>query len=299
MTGIRILSRLIKLGGSVTFYVCIRIGAVIRQSIGKLPRSTAVVLCYHAIPLDHQGRFARQMDLLLRHGKPVRPDFPGKPAPGERLVAVTFDDGHRSVIENALPELRRRSIPCAIFFISHLLGQSAPWAGIDGFDPEDKYATSDDIQKLSPDSVVVGSHTTTHPHLPDVTIDAARRQLVDSRAYLEEITGGPVRLFAFPSGAMNESLVALSAEAGYGRVFSVEPAAAFSLPNEYVTGRVMTDPTDWEIEFLLKIRGAYVWLAPLLRAPDAVRATFGSSSRITIEKAARVRIQSTNETKGA
>ena len=31
-------------------------------------------------------------------------------------------------------------------------------------------------------------------------------------------------------------------------------------PKEFVTGRIAVNPTDWELEFRLKILGAYQWL---------------------------------------
>jgi hypothetical protein len=31
-------------------------------------------------------------------------------------------------------------------------------------------------------------------------------------------------------------------------------------PDEFVTGRIDVQPTDWQIEFRLKVLGAYRWL---------------------------------------
>jgi glycosyltransferase involved in cell wall biosynthesis len=83
-----------------------------------------------------------------------------------------------------------------------------------------------------------------------------------------------------------------SKEAGYQRVFTVEPVTAFSEPSEYVTGRVPVDPTDWPIEFRLKMLGAYRWLAPVFEWRDQIRGKLGNRSRITTGNLARTRIQS-------
>ena len=64
--------------------------------------------------------------------------------------------------------------------------------------------------------VTLGSHTATHASLPDV--DAATsgpRELADSRAWLEDLTGSPVDLFAYPFGHHDAPSEAATDAAGY------------------------------------------------------------------------------------
>src|SRR5207245_1160814 len=68
------------------------------------------------------------------------------------------------------------------------------------------------------------------------------------------------KLFSFPHGSFNAKLVEWCREAGYERVFTILPTLAFSDPREFVTGRVSVEPTDWPLEFRLKLLGAYRWL---------------------------------------
>jgi peptidoglycan/xylan/chitin deacetylase (PgdA/CDA1 family) len=44
---------------------------------------------------------------------------------GERLVAVTFDDGYQDVYEHAFPLLKERGIPAAVFVVTDLIGTGA------------------------------------------------------------------------------------------------------------------------------------------------------------------------------
>lgn len=78
---------------------------------------------------------------------------------------------------------------------------------------------------------------------------------------LEEILGEPVRLFSFPHGKCNRDSIRLAKEAGYDRVFTIEPVFAFAEPQEFVTGRVSVSLDDWPWEFRLKVLGAYRWMA--------------------------------------
>ena len=73
-----------------------------------------VVLAYHAI--DDPARFADQLDHLAVTATPVPLDavvdsVHGRRALPDRAVLITFDDGARSVHDEALPLLRERKPP--------------------------------------------------------------------------------------------------------------------------------------------------------------------------------------------
>jgi peptidoglycan/xylan/chitin deacetylase (PgdA/CDA1 family) len=274
-------ARLVKLLFSLVYYVAASLQRKVQQSLGTELAGSCVVLCYHAVPGRQRAQFARQMDVLCRYVKPLRADV-GTPLPaGKRYAAVTFDDAYQSVLQNALPELQTRNIPCAVFVVTHLLGELAPWGGSGGFSSDDRFITFEQLRGLSNNLVIVGSHTMTHPHLPTVSEDTARYELTESRRFLETVLNREVRLFAFPHGAFNIPLIRYCQEAGYERVFSIERRIAFNGANEYVTGRVSTDPSDWDLEFRLKLLGAYCWVPTILeikRKAFSRMARFRSSS---------------------
>jgi peptidoglycan/xylan/chitin deacetylase (PgdA/CDA1 family) len=116
------------------------------------------------------------------------------------------------------------------------------------------------IRALPQDLVTIGSHTSSHPYLPKLGEDDARREISRSRAQIEEMLNRKVTLFSFPFGGFNEKLVQLCRDAGYQRVFTTLPRLALEHPDEFVAGRVRVDPTDWTWEFHLKLSGAYRWL---------------------------------------
>ena len=85
-------------------------------------------------------------------------------------------------------------------------------------------------------------------------------ELSESRLQLRKILGRDVTLFSFPHGAFDEELIESARAAGYQRVFTILPELA--LPDEFAIGRVAVEPSDWRLEFLLKLFGAYRWLVP-------------------------------------
>ena len=100
-----------------------------------------LVLCYHAVSSDWPAslavspeNFRAQLESLVRSGydgvtfsQMVAGETPPK------AVAVTFDDGYRSVYEQAFPILTEVGFPATVFVPTALVGQSHPmsWPGID------------------------------------------------------------------------------------------------------------------------------------------------------------------------
>ncbi|MGE0453602.1 MAG: polysaccharide deacetylase family protein [Vicinamibacteria bacterium] len=98
--------------------------------------SRPLVLGYHRVvaePADarrwlpgmsvSRATLERQLDWVGRRCRFATLDELAEPPAGGRpLAAVTFDDGYADVHENALPLLRRKGIPAAIFVVSDLVG---------------------------------------------------------------------------------------------------------------------------------------------------------------------------------
>ena len=185
--------------------------------------------------------------------------------PARQYAAVTFDDGFTSVVQNALPELQDRSIPATIFVPTGSLGRSPLWI-TDPNSPNRKETVllAEELKGLRRTNLLtIGSHSVNHPNFLKSEPAQARAELVESKSTLERILGSEVTLFSFPHGAHNELMVRQAREAGYRRVFIIEPRAAFRLADEFVIGRTLADPTDRVPEFRLKLLGAYRWLAPV------------------------------------
>ena len=83
--------------------------------------------------------------------------------------------------------------------------------------PPAEYAamTWDQAREMDRAGIEIGSHTVTHPILPNVDDEQLRHELVDSRSKLEHELGHPVTLFCYPNGSYNERVEAAVREAGY------------------------------------------------------------------------------------
>ena len=109
--------------------------------------------------------------------------------PGERTVAVTFDDAYLSVLELAKPIMDRLGLVGTVFVPDGLPGarradgvaRHRPVAGR----PARGGAAADELGAAAPTSPTagweIGSHTCSHPHLTELDIDSLDRELIVSR----------------------------------------------------------------------------------------------------------------------
>ncbi len=262
------MKRLFVLGGSLLFFFCGRLRRFCLRLMGRQVSARCVVLQYHAIPEEQRKNFARQMDLVLRCATPVSADSRSPLAMAKNHVAITFDDGLTSFLENALPELEERKIPAVVFVVVGKLGtvpawtrhsSDTPWTSVPSTASKERMLTAEQVRELS-GKVLIGSHGLAHRKLTELDDAGVFDEVVESSRQLEALTGRKVTLFSFPYGAFSSSLLSRCKDAGYERVFTIEPELAFRNPEEFVTGRICVDPTDWPVEFRLKITGCYIWL---------------------------------------
>lgn len=254
------LNRLLKLFISI-FLLSGYKGAAYICSIFKRPLpGTFVVLTYHSVKPEQRPEFERHMDYLIKAGRAVSTDFKSPLNTNQHHVAVTFDDGFQSVINNALPVLQERKIPATIFVTTDYLGKKPGWIrNQDHVNAKETVLTEDQLKQLPSSLITVGSHSVTHPRLAEIDESQAAREIVDSKKVLEEILNTNITLFALPHGSYSEGIIKLSKEAGYECVFHNVPTNLFSCTGTFLVGRIDVSLRDWSIEYRLKMRGAYQW----------------------------------------
>jgi peptidoglycan/xylan/chitin deacetylase (PgdA/CDA1 family) len=247
--------RALKCGISLFVFLFSETRKTLARALGQTPEGKCVVLYYHSVPAAERRLFARQLEILLRCARPIRTDEDTAPASGRDSVAITFDDGFENFLTQALPELEKRNMPATVFVIADGMNREF---GSDTY--AEKLLSLEQVRSLPANLVTIGSHTVTHPMLTQVEEGQARREIQDSRTKLEAMLDRGVKQFSFPFGGFNEKLVEVCREAGYERVYTTLPMFAFEQSDEFVVGRVRADPTDWPLEFRLKLAGAYRWL---------------------------------------
>src|SRR5208337_288088 len=206
---------------------------------GRPPRKMCVVFAYHTVKPEQRAAFARQMEMLVRHAKPVAAGLEALPDENTHYAAITFDDGVENLVENAFPELLKRKIPATVFVVTDMLGEYPRWEYRGANSTlQERTMSQEQLCSLSTDLITIGSHTATHPYLPSIGPESLQRELKGSRVKLEQMLNREVKLFSSPYGEFDEKIANACKEAGYDRVFTTVPSLAFCKPRELVTGRV-------------------------------------------------------------
>lgn len=230
------------------------------QSLFNKNKTACVILYYHTVNPEEKKAFARQMDDLLRWTKPIAINEISALKSIGRYCAVTFDDGFTCVRDNALPELAKRNIPTTLFVPSGCLGKRPPWLDERNPDHKNVVMTTAQLKGLDKKLVLIGSHGSSHSNLLHIDIEEAQKEIIQSKKELEDIMNTPIETISFPYGDFNQTHVDMAIQAGYKQAYSIEPELINSGSDGFVRGRVKADPSDWRIEYRLKLLGAYRWL---------------------------------------
>ena len=186
------------------------------------PASTAAdetrsvpILTYHS--LDESGAvtsvaprdFAAHMDSLARRGfagislSGLLDGWEGKAPLPPRPVVLTFDDGFANLLPHAAPLLAGLGFRATLFAVSGRCGQTNDWPDQAPGIPRLPLLSWPELAQMTAAGFEIGAHTVTHRPLPALSAEEARREILESKAMIEDRLGRPVTTFAYPFGRMN------------------------------------------------------------------------------------------------
>jgi len=162
------------------------------------------------------AEFDRHLDLLTA----VRSD------PAFALwPELTFDDGHLSDFDHALPALQSRGLT-ARFFIT------VGWT-----DKKSGYMGWRELRSLHESGQLIGAHGWSHTLLTHCTKEDLDRELTRSRLLLEDKLGTSITTMSLPGGRHDRRVLTACKEAGYSKVFTSEPKAQ-DMTSGFTIGRL-------------------------------------------------------------
>lgn len=132
--------------------------------------------------------------------------------------SVTFDDGHISNFQYALPILQRRGMK-AQFFIT------VGWTGC-----KSGYMGWQELRALQAAGQSIGAHGWSHKLLTHCNERELHAELIDSRTMLEDKLGMPITTMSLPGGRYNQRVLAACHEAGYTQIYASIPRTEPAVP---------------------------------------------------------------------
>jgi len=131
-------------------------------------------------------------------------------------LEFTFDDGNLSDIAHAFPLLAERGRAAWFFVLAGRIDQPGSLSAAQ-------------IRDMSEAGMTIGSHGWGHVDWRQAGPDELRRELEDSRARIEDVTGRPTTAAAVPFGLFDARVVAAAKAAGYSRIFTSSGGFTYSV----------------------------------------------------------------------
>lgn len=221
-----------------------------------LSRKEVPVLCYHRIRNFSGGEsenmksysvtpaaFAAQMKILHDSGyQTVLPDqlydhllfgekLPSKP------VMITFDDTREEQYSIGAAEMNKYGFKGVYFIMTIAINRP-------------HYMREENIKALSDSGHLIASHTWDHNMVTKYEGATWDTQLVKPKIKLENITGKPVKYFAYPFGLWNQAAIPEIKSRGYDLAFILSTKRDSTEP--LYTVRRMIVPGTWSAPGMIK-----------------------------------------------
>jgi peptidoglycan/xylan/chitin deacetylase (PgdA/CDA1 family) len=147
---------------------------------------------------------------------------------------ITFDDGHISNFEYALPILQSRALQ-AWFFIT------VGWTG-----QRPGYMGWNELRALHHAGQRIGAHGWSHTLLTHCDATQLHRELSEARLTLEDKLGTSITTMSLPGGRYNRRVLAACQQAGYTQIFTSAPRpepepAGFTVGRLNIRGHMSAD----------------------------------------------------------
>jgi len=190
--------------------------AAINAAFVRLPadRDWIFFPLYHFIVDDERRGFDAHLRYMRRHGDFIAMDdavaaLTNPRGIGGRYFCVTFDDGVKNCVTNALPILVDRKAPAAFFIATDYVGPTLErdWERIHpfpqpytGFRAAFDFVTWDDCRRMHAAGMTIGAHTCGHKRLASLSNAEVDDQLRGSKTRIEAELKAPCVHFAAPWG---------------------------------------------------------------------------------------------------
>ncbi len=182
-------------------------------------------------------------------------------------IVLTFDDGYEDFYTNAYPILKKHGFHSTIYIVPGFIetGNIFWW---DKDIKESSLMNWRQIIELSESGLVtIGSHTNSHTDLNRLDEEGIRKELLQSRAVIEEKTKQPVRHFSYPRGILTDTALDVVRELYSTGVLLSNGIDAIkgSMGDQlYKLRRVPVQRSDGRYFFVARLKG-WLFLEEMLR----------------------------------
>jgi len=194
-------------------------------------RSAAVIFAYHRVGEDRFPNMNIRTEQFSAHIRELKdstynvmslPDIVDALRSGatlpERTVALTFDGGYTSTLQNAVPEMLDAGIPFTLFVSTDYLSRDSS-----------EYISWSNLKKLTKNKLVtIGLHPASYTHLAGAPAEDLRRHINNARSQMRERLGIEPVLFAYPFGEYSTIFRDAVSDSGFTAAFGQQSGVAYA-----------------------------------------------------------------------
>jgi peptidoglycan/xylan/chitin deacetylase (PgdA/CDA1 family) len=160
-----------------------------------------------------------------------------------KKVVITFDDGYKDFVTNALPILLERGATATVFIVTEMLGERASW---NEFGPQVPLMSEDEVRYIMAQGISIGSHTATHAKLTQQDHVEVQRQLRGSYDTLARL-GESFPTISYPWGQYSDQIEEAAKTTGFECALAVGEQTRLTAANRYRLPRI-TIRNDMDIK---------------------------------------------------
>lgn len=238
------------------------------RTIG-LARPGIAVLMYHSVG-EHDWEFSvspatfvRRLDMLTAKGfrfidlnQFERILGEKEPVPN-RSALITFDDGYRDILDEAMPMMIQRHIRPILYLHTsrsgYELGNELP------------LLSWQEIRNLS-DSIAIGSHSHAHPVMKKLNPEQLEADLLSAENTFRREIGYAPRTFAYPGGKFSERVIQAIRSHGFTTAFTINNGLVRPHDDAFRLRRIGVTAHTSDLELYAHAIGAGEWYGSIVHA---------------------------------
>ena len=164
---------------------------------------------YHSISDDNSNlsisptKFLEQMKFLSKSGYNSI-NFNQIYKENRKPIIITFDDGYKDNLINALPILKKYNFISTCFVVSDFIGESNKWDEKKNGYIYKELLSKNDLIEWSKNGMSIGSHGKSHKSLTKLDEEQIKSEIYNSKNEIQDFVGTNVDTFSYPFGQINK-----------------------------------------------------------------------------------------------
>ena len=165
-----------------------------------------------------------------------------------------MDDGYRDNFLNAYPILKEFNLPATIFLATGFIGTNKRMLRYEHM-PVPDMLSWEEVNIMKRNNITFGPHTTSHPHMYDLSYSEQKKEIESSMQTLYQKLGGELakKVFCYPYGEYNEDTLQIMRELHVTIALTTNDGTNSQDEHPIELKRIAADGRDDLVDFMAKL----------------------------------------------